>query len=176
MNKAFIVIGPESSGTKVTTSLFCHAGCYGDYTHLQRLDAFVEGADFPKEAQGKDVVFRRSVPHGGRFHGIELVQNRFSGQGLAPKWIITVRDWYCNTYSAPKYGHKRSVQEEKEKLPLEWVYIGNNLRFMKDFYFLLTSQMFLDPERALYGLSVWAGIDLVKHSSIVVDADEKYFR
>jgi LPS sulfotransferase NodH len=36
--RAFLVLGPESSGTRLMTKLLMVAGCYGDDGHVQRLD------------------------------------------------------------------------------------------------------------------------------------------
>ena len=176
MKRAFLILGPESSGTKVAAKLFCLAGCQGDHGHLQRLDAFAEGASFPEEMKDKDIVFRRSVPHGGRMPDIVELQSKFLDVGYNPKWVITVRDWYCNIRSAPQYGHKASIEEETERLPKEWAYIGQHLQFMKSFYFLIFSQMVLDPVRALKGLSYWSGLNLVEYVEIIRDTDERYFR
>jgi len=175
MKKAFLVVGPESSGTKLVTQLFCMAGCAGDFEHKQRLDDFVVGGLFPREMKGKDIVFRRSVPHGGEFPDLLAIERKFKEREYEIGWVVIFRDWYANICSAPKYGHKRSIREAQNRLPEEWKYIAGYIPKFENFYFLLSSQLFVKPRRALFGLSVWAGLGLIQHSSIIKDADEKYF-
>jgi len=57
--RCFLVIGAENSGTRMLTAAFIAAGCEGDAGHEQRWDA----CDFAEA--GKNIVWRRSLPHGG---------------------------------------------------------------------------------------------------------------
>jgi hypothetical protein len=56
MRRAFFILGPESSGTRMLTHAFNRCGVFGDEGHIQRLDAGFRQAE-------NEVVFRRSVPH-----------------------------------------------------------------------------------------------------------------
>lgn len=170
MKKAFVVLGPESSGTKLVTKIFIESGCFGDDGHNQKLDQNTELNDIDT------LVFRRSVPHSRVFPDIKGIQDRFEKQGFEVFWVIVVRDWTCTAESAPKYGHKGCVQSARKCLPGEWRYIGDNLKHMKKFYFILTSALFLEPLRSLKSLENWIGMSInygiVKE---IFDADEKYF-
>lgn len=59
MKRAFFVLGAQGSGTRMLTRAFISAGCAGSAEHQQPWDAepFPAGED--------DIVFRRSIPHGG---------------------------------------------------------------------------------------------------------------
>lgn len=57
MKRAFLVLGPEASGTRMLTQAFISVGVFGDGDHKQRLDK----ADF--KIQPYEIVWRRSVPH-----------------------------------------------------------------------------------------------------------------
>ena len=53
----FLVIGPESSGTRMLAQAFISSGCFGDAGHSQRLDRDISVGKTPK-------VLRSSLPHG----------------------------------------------------------------------------------------------------------------
>ena len=55
--KAILVVGPESSGTRLMTQMLLACGACGDPSHDQRLDKKI-----PKRMGC--VVWRRSYPHG----------------------------------------------------------------------------------------------------------------
>lgn len=173
--KAFVVIGPESSGTRIVTRLFCAVGCLGGYEHVQPLDCFIEnGGDFPY-VKGRDIVFRRSVPHANQVPDICRIQDKFEREGFDVYWIIVIRDWYCTIASAAEHKHKCSNEKAANQLPQEWAYIGMNLGNMKRFYFLLSSQMMLSPERALIGLERYTKLEFSLYTDLVRDADVKHF-
>jgi len=81
--RAFIIVGPESSGTKFLTSLFIKAGCYGDAWHEQRLDT--------EEPSAPLVVFRRSYPHGGEWPDLPAIVDRFWRAGYRVRLIVIIR-------------------------------------------------------------------------------------
>ena len=60
MKRAFLVLGAESSGTRLVTRLLIAAGCHGDGGHQQPFDKW-QAASSPFD--GKDpIVWRRSYP------------------------------------------------------------------------------------------------------------------
>lgn len=81
--RAFIVVGPESSGTKFLTRLFLRAGCEGDPWHEQRLDHHDPDTDL--------IVFRRSYPHAGQWPDLPAIVERFKGLGFEVRLIVIVR-------------------------------------------------------------------------------------
>ncbi len=54
--RAILVLGPESSGTRLATHILVKAGCVGDDNHVQRLDWWPPDGASP-------IVWRRSLPH-----------------------------------------------------------------------------------------------------------------
>lgn len=72
--KAFLVLGGESTGTRMVTQLLCEAGCYGDHGHQQRLDNSLP-IDQPL------VVWRRSVPHARKMPDIQAMISRLEDFG-----------------------------------------------------------------------------------------------
>ena len=59
MRKAILVLGPESSGTRLATRILIIAGYAGTAAHVQRLDWWT-----PDDARSTErIVWRRSMPH-----------------------------------------------------------------------------------------------------------------
>lgn len=62
MKQAYLVIGPEASGTKLLTACLIAMGAYGDAGNDQRLDEDMTPGH--TITHGGPIVLRRSVPHG----------------------------------------------------------------------------------------------------------------
>ena len=87
MKRAFLVLGPMSSGTRLATEILCRAGCEGDHGHSQRLDQH--------DPTGTPIVWRRSFPHGkrGEWPAIHALYRRLSlVHGYQVRGVVTVRD------------------------------------------------------------------------------------
>lgn len=108
--RAFFVIGPESSGTRMMAQAFISVGCYGDGGHAQRLDK--EGFDGGRET----IVIRRSVPHGKVMPKAaklvwEMKQNSYK---VFP--VVILRDKDKCAASQVKHGHADTIQEAKDSI------------------------------------------------------------
>lgn len=95
--RAFFVIGPESSGTRLMTRLLIAADCQGDDGHEQRWDR-----EAPK---GEMIVWRRSFPHGGEWPKIEELAGSLIGQGYQVMFLVMSRDWHAMSDSQIQAGH-----------------------------------------------------------------------
>jgi len=77
---AYIVIGPEGSGTRMMTKALIEGGCSGEAGHQQNLDL----APFSEFAHLPDVmVFRRSLPHARYWPDIQLYIEAFENSGFS---------------------------------------------------------------------------------------------
>lgn len=186
MKKVFIVVGPESSGTRIVTRLLCMAGCAGDYGHEQRLDRFVcsEIAEEGIDVCGvigehcETIVLRRSIPYDSdRRPDILGIGTWFRSVGFLPYYIVTMRDWTCNAASKINMGHGTDLGLAKNSLVEEWSDIGKMFtEFNGKFYMVITSSLFTNPERVISGLEKWTGLVFPKDAyEAVFDADSKYY-
>jgi len=181
MKKVFFIVGPESSGTRIVTRLFCLAGCWGDWSHEQRLDRFVYGKvskipDLAEESEA--IVFRRSIPHYPVVRpDIVGIGDMFLSVGFQPYYIVTMRNWGCNAASKERVGHSPDLSKAKQDLTEEWVNIGNLFGgFGGRFYVILTSSLFRDPQRAINDMGTWLKLKFPPQATeVVFDADEKYY-
>lgn len=92
--RAFLVLGAESSGTRLLTQQLVGVGCYGDFGHVQRLDTAVP-ADEPL------IVWRRSLPHGNdhEWPNIGGVIDQLAMDGYEVTAVVLTRDWHCTAIS-----------------------------------------------------------------------------
>lgn len=97
--RAYFVMGPESSGTRITTRLLVAAGCWGDDGHPQRLDnfAFMRAPDL--------IVLRRSVPHATQWPPIAEIVGLMRAAKYEVYGIVTTRDMFCMVSSQVRVGH-----------------------------------------------------------------------
>ena len=98
--QAYIVIGPEASGTKYHTKLLIAAGCYGQSGNAQWVkDALDDNLTF----EVAPVVLRLSCPHGGVWPDLQEYIWKLRSRGYVTHTIVCVRDAYCNVMSQATY-------------------------------------------------------------------------
>jgi len=91
--KAILVLGPESSGTRLMTRLLIGCGCDGDGDHHQRFDR-----ELPPP--GKTIVWRRSVPYGGFLPDLKGMVDQLREKGYSEiAAVVMMRDWYPTAMS-----------------------------------------------------------------------------
>lgn len=101
---AIMVIGPESSGTRLVTRIMIAAGCRGDGQHKQRHDT-----DIPRAVRGKPIVWRRSMPHLRQWPDLVSMAEKLNDLDYVPAVIITHREWYAMARSQIANGHAPSM-------------------------------------------------------------------
>ncbi len=84
--KAYLVLGPESSGTRMMTQILMATGCAGDGDHDQRWDSVLPDGE-------TSVVWRRSVPHGGQWPPLDLMVKRLRERSYEVYGVVMSRDW-----------------------------------------------------------------------------------
>jgi hypothetical protein len=100
---AYLVLGPESSGTRMMTQLLMAAGCVGDGDHEQRWDDALPTVETP-------IVWRRSLPHGGEWPSIDLMTHRLRERGYTVCAVVMTRDWTAVARSQMEHwGHTRET-------------------------------------------------------------------
>jgi len=122
--KVYIVLGGESTGTRMVTDLMVKGGCWGDAGHHQKMDDFVREGNWSyikKLTESIPIVWRRSFPHDKHFIDIyeelvfPLIKNcGFEGRDIF--FLVMVRDWFCASRSASIMGHSDTPVEAIDKL------------------------------------------------------------
>ena len=93
-NKAYLVLGAESSGTRILTQQLIAVGCYGDGDHIQRLDTAVPDNE-------PLIVWRRSLPYGEGHKWPDLIGmiKELHTAGYEVRAVVVNRDWHCTAIS-----------------------------------------------------------------------------
>lgn len=101
--RAFFVIGPESSGTRMMTkALLLASDGYGDAGHGQRMD----GSSF--ENLPDVIVFRRSLPHARKWPDVCEIISRMQSAGYKVIVIAMCRNIDVLVRSQLKHHHVES--------------------------------------------------------------------
>lgn len=110
VKRAFYVIGPESSGTRMMAKAFIRAGVFGDASHLQALD------DMDFDRMPNDIMYRNSVPHGGWMLPIDEITDKMVSCGYKVIHIIIDREDRYLELSQVKRGHQIDIESAKENI------------------------------------------------------------
>lgn len=134
MYKAFIVVGGESTGTRLVTQLLINVGCVGDSGKAQRLDKFSKEdslRDLMSEGKFPRVVWRRSVPHASRMPNLEE-ELMYPLLGMYKRGeifvVVTTRNWLCAARSAVNAGHCRDLASALVRLERAYTHIFEFLK------------------------------------------------
>lgn len=101
--RAFLVLGPESSGTRWITRWLLHAGCVGSDDHEQPWDHALP-TDEPL------IVWRRSFPHGDYWPCMPLLVNGLRGMGYDVTALVVVRDWFAMSCSQGQFQPAEEIE------------------------------------------------------------------
>lgn len=95
--RAYLVLGPESSGTRLMTRLLIAAGCEGTDEHVQPWDSQTPTAPL--------IVWRRSLPHGGQWPDVQSLITRLQAAHYSVTALVMSRDWHPMALSQIDNGH-----------------------------------------------------------------------
>ena len=119
--RAFFVIGPESSGTRMVTDALIRAGVYGQPGHSQEMD----NLDFC--GRPEQIVFRRSVPHGDLWPDLHRIIRRMRESGYSVVPIVTYRDKDFCVRSQLRVGHQETESGARANYYLAYKHIYKHL-------------------------------------------------
>jgi hypothetical protein len=124
---AYLVLGPESSGTRLFTRILLNSGCAGSAEHQQPWDDF----NFP-EPTGP-IVFRRSIPSepwpNKQWPNIDEIVHRLRDKGYLVRAAVTTRDWQAVIRSQAHVPHvpdeRHALQNLQRAYPHIFSALGN---------------------------------------------------
>lgn len=124
--KGYLVIGPESSGTRIVTKLLIEAGCKGDASHFQPFD----NESLPPSLT--PIVWRRSVPMGVQLPNLHKMIEEFKGARYEPHIIIVSRDIHATASSQVSHGHSPDYRTALDNISIAWSYIFSSISYLKN--------------------------------------------
>ena len=172
MPKLFLVLGPESAGNNLTSSILKTMNCY--WEEPQILDKFLLGqTPLAGITDNPNIVLRRSVPYGREWVDPTVISERFNKVGYKMYTIILQREWMATMLS--NYYHRSTdVGEAWNTLVSAEIHIAKYLHLLKPFYILNTSALMKDPKPCLKGLEIFTGLKWPKgvpYDSVIKDSD-----
>lgn len=108
--RAYFVVGPESSGTRLWTDILIRAGCYGQSGHSQKMDGLMF-ADQPAR-----IAFRRSLPHTGSWPPLTHIIERMEAADYEVTVVKTDRDPYYTVRSQLRIGHVSNAEQARSNI------------------------------------------------------------
>lgn len=132
MSKAILVFGPESSGTRVTARLFINSGFYGQDSHSQNTDAHLDTLKLPQfiEENGiQNIVFRRSVPHGGGQPDLSFLFSLFNMYFNDTRVVVIMRSFPTTALSQLNKMHSGDIDEAYKKIADAYLRIFDFLNY-----------------------------------------------
>ena len=168
MGKAYLILGPESSGTRCVTRLLIKAGCHGGADHEQAFDRSPPSGVSP-------VVWRRSVPHGKSWPEITRMVNSLEARGYEVRVIVTTRDWHPTVESQVKARHVADRNEAVRNLRRAYPFIFEHLARAGVPYWVVSYEALVArPKKVAAKLMEMLGLPLPEKIEIF-DGNEKYY-
>ena len=115
MKRAFFVVGPEASGTKMMRHALHLAGCYYDAPDWD--DAAKDDAGHNFDVPYKSIVFHRSIPHGRWpliWPRLSMLRQNMEQAGYTVQPLLMVRDWHATVSSQIKRKNIPTTVKEAE--------------------------------------------------------------
>lgn len=167
-SKAILVLGPESSGTRIWTKVLIESGCMGDHTHQQRWDIEVP------ETLTK-IVWRRSVPHGAKLPDIDSMVEELREKEYEVMAYVTTRDWFCMVESQTGK-HTDEKIESFGNLQIAYPFIFKKLEELEIPFVVVSYEALVERKKEYINkmLGVF-GLDHFQEDNFLIDGNAKYY-
>lgn len=161
--RAFLVLGPEGSGTKLLTRIFIDAGCAGDYSHKQSIDA----AAVPT---GNLLVLRRSFPHAEKWPNLKGLVAWLNGYEV--RAVVIIRTYRCTFASRARRRENKVKAEELALAALPRLFQSIEKAHLP-FVWVTYEALIQRPEVEVDWLMKWAGLE-TPAVEYIFDGNERY--
>lgn len=181
--RLYLVVGPQSSGTRIWTSLLMRAGCQGTSGHKQRLDELLD-PDTDKTLtmsyfKPGPLVWRRSFPHGEVPKWPRLRHLVAKLPDYQPFALVCTRDWFCMMQS--QVHHRGGISSGKQALKnisLAYTKIFAQLNGLKISFFVLSYEaLLMEPKLTMRKLVKKLRLrEPARMEARVFDGNEKWLK
>lgn len=169
LQHALVVLGPESSGTRLVTEILIAGGCVGESGHEQRFDERSFGELDP-------VVWRRSEPHFAERESLDLRMMLRRCEDRDVTAVVTTRDPIVVASSLVAKGVASSIDDGVRRTSNAYAHIFTQISAW-DVQFVTASyeSLVLEPVASQHAL--WALLDLPGGDPVDVrDENAKHYR
>ena len=165
---AFLVLGPESSGTRLWTRILIGAGCLGDDGESQRLDSGLPDAPA--------IVWRRSIPHARCWPSIPMIVTDLRVARYKVAAVVTTRDWNAAMQSQVAAGHVPDIDTARANLQKAYPFITGALTSNQVPYVMASYEALVwRPGRFLRWMSGQLGLELGLLDTPIFDGNAKWY-
>lgn len=174
MRRAFIVTGPEATGTKLVTQILLAAGCHGDPgNHQWILRALKDSLG----VESDPIVLRVSMPHGLEWLDIGDIIWHLKCLAYTPRVIVTARDWFATGASQiHEQTHAFSPEHSQRKRERAYKDIFAALLLTALPYCVVTYEsLVLHYEAVASRLIAWCGLEPQDPLPEIYDGNEKWY-
>lgn len=168
--QAFIVLGPESSGTRLVTKLFIAAGCAGDSGHKQRFDDMLSNGEAIEEPV---IVIRRSYPYAKEWPNLGKLAGRLQRSGYEVRVVVVLRSLQYTALSSVRQKHTKNVEHALRRSTEAARRIGTDLAETDLPFVWVTYEALVQRDGVMAWLFGWAGLP-TPESVEIYDGNEKY--
>lgn len=171
--RAYLVVGPESSGNRYMTRLLCQAGAYGSGTDMQPFDGPEWTIRLPAQSNYNRIALYRSFPHGGVWvdpvAAVASLQRHYQTNVL-----VMVRDQRVVELSQVRAGHVHNEVQARHNIMQAYRSISKTLWVTGPMVYMVPYQSLGSPSYMNWILDMLdlSGRDLEPF----VDGDAKYDR
>ena len=193
--RAFLVLGPESSGTHLLTRLLIQAGCQGstgghapwqiEKRELDDADEKPWESELPTDTQRWDrtpptdqdpIVWRRSVPHGGNLPEITAMIDGLQQNNYAVHAVVVVRDQYAMSQSQWKWRHISDPDQADAQIQLALTHIFKQLTLAETEFTITTYEALVHYPGARQRLLAKLGLNSEAQDVQVIDGNRKWYQ
>lgn len=115
MSRAYLIVGPESSGNRHLASVLIDAGCQGKADTVQPWDGPGWSIVVP-EPRPEHLVVVRSFPHAGTWPSLASLVRQLRQQGYEVAVLLTSRNPAIVERSQVKAGHVATVEDARRNI------------------------------------------------------------
>lgn len=108
MKRAYVVLGPESSGTRLVGKILAGLGCEGDIL-MRQWNLWL-----PMEE--KLAMIRWSFPHAKKWPDIEETNRELGQRGYQVRHVIMTRDYRAMAQSQVEHRHVKTMEQAKHNI------------------------------------------------------------
>jgi len=165
--RAFLVLGPESTGTRLATRILMAGGCHGSDGHYQPVGNGFGDLD--------PVVWRRSVPHNDTWPKLSQLVAKCGGREVHV--VITVRDWWCTAMSQVAVGHAETLERAIVNTRRAYGRIFCQVATLGIPYTVLSYESFvLNPRETQTALLRSLGLQVPSELVVIRNENDKHWR
>ena len=165
--KPFLVLGPESSGTRLVTKVLMECGCQGSDDHEQEWDQNPPTEQDP-------IVWRRSVPHRREWPHISKMVDPLGKNEYNIKIIITARDWHCMAISQVNAEHVPNMKVAYSNIKRAYATIFNQASSY-EFFVMSYESLCAQPLVTTQWLATVLGLNVPESIFEIRSGNDKYY-